>query len=94
MVTKKRIYDTTSGFRACNKKIIKLFNNDYPLEYPEPITNTKLLKMGFVVQEVPVNMNERKSGKSSIYSWKKIYYMVNVVFSIIMVGVRRYKDVN
>lgn len=90
----KRIYDATSGFRACNKKIIKMFNNDYPLEYPEPITNTKLLKMGYRVEEVPVSMNERENGRSSIHSWKNVYYMINVIFSIIIVGIRRYDDVN
>ena len=35
--TKKKIYDPTSGFRAANKKVIKIFANNYPLEYPEPV---------------------------------------------------------
>ena len=32
--TGKVIYDTTSGFRAANKKIIKKFAKNYPQEYP------------------------------------------------------------
>ena len=91
IVTGKRILDTTSGFRACNKKIIKDFSINYPLEYPEPITNTELLKKGFTINEIPVSMNERKGGKSSIKSLKNIYYMINVVLSIFVVGLRRYK---
>lgn len=82
--TKKRIYDTTSGFRAASKKIIKIFADDYPLEYPEPITNTTVLKKGFRVLEVPVLMHERENGVSSIGSWKSVYYMINVIFNILM----------
>ena len=84
LVTHKKIYDTTSGFRAVNKKVIKEFANEYPIEYPEPITTTELLKKGYKVDEVPVSMNERKNGKSSIHSWKNVYYMVNVILSIII----------
>lgn len=91
LVTGKKILDTTSGFRACNKKIIKEFNDFYPLEYPEPITTTELIKKGYKVTEIPVSMNEREGGKSSIRAWKNIYYMVNVFLSIIIVGLRRYK---
>lgn len=91
LVTNKKILDTTSGFRACNKKIIKEFASDYPTEYPEPVTTTELLKKGYKLQEVPVNMNERATGKSSIKTWKNVYYMINVCLSILMVGIRRYK---
>lgn len=91
LVTGKKILDTTSGFRACNKKIIKEFNDFYPLEYPEPITTTELIKKGYKVAEIPVSMNERDGGRSSIRAWKNIYYMVNVCLSIIIVGLRRYK---
>jgi len=37
-VTSKKIYDPTSGFRAADKEIIKLFACDYPIDYPEPDT--------------------------------------------------------
>lgn len=91
VVTSKKVLDTTSGFRACNKRIIEEFSLEYPIEYPEPVTTTELLKKGYRLKEVPVSMNERKAGKSSIKTWKKAYYMVNVYLSIIMVGIRRYK---
>lgn len=91
IVTNKKVYDTTSGFRACDAKIISEFANNYPIEYPEPITTTELLKKKFVIKEVPVSMNERESGESSIKTWKNVYYMVNVYLSIIMIAIRRYK---
>lgn len=86
-LTKKKIYDTTSGFRAINKDLIKLFAIDYPVEYPEPVSTTKILKTGYKVLEIPVSMNERKHGISSINQWKNIYYMVNVIISIIVIGI-------
>ena len=89
--THKKVFDTTSGFRACNKEIIKSFSISYPLEYPEPVTTTELLKKGYKLKEVPVSMNERIGGTSSIKAWKNIYYMVNVCLSILMVKIRRYK---
>lgn len=89
--TEKKVYDTTSGFRACNKKIIEDFSHSYPLEYPEPITTTELLKKGYVLKEVPVSMNERTGGTSSIKAWKNVYYMINVCLSILLVGMRRNK---
>lgn len=81
--TNKKICDTTSGFRACDKNIIKLFSSLYPTEYPEPISSVEVLQHNFKIEEVPVNMKERQGGKSSIKSWKKVYYMINVILSII-----------
>lgn len=82
--TKTKIYDTTSGFRAVDKNIIKEFSNDYPIEYPEPVSTTKLILKGYKVNEIEVKMNERKAGVSSINSWKNVYYMINVILSIVL----------
>ena len=90
LVTGRKVFDTTSGFRAINKDIIKEFASSYPIEYPEPITTTEVLKKKYKVSEVPVSMNEREDGKSSIHSWKNAYYMINVCLSILLVKIRRY----
>lgn len=82
--TRVRIYDTTSGFRASNKNAIAMFAIHYPLEYPEPISSVDVILSGMRIKEVPVSMNERLAGKSSINSWKNVYYMVNVVLSILL----------
>ena len=91
LFTGVKIYDTTSGFRAVNKEIISQFAHNYPTEYPEPVSTTELLKKGFRVEEVAVKMNERVGGVSSIRAWKNIYYMLNVILSIFIVSIRRYK---
>ena len=91
LITNKKIYDTTSGFRAINRLIIKDFAMSYPLEYPEPITTSELLRKNYIVKEIPVKMKERNAGVSSIKTWKNAYYMVNVVLSLIVVRIRRYR---
>ena len=88
--TKKKIYDTTSGFRACSKELIYDFSLSYPSEYPEPITTAEILKKGYVVKETPVEMMEREGGVSSIRAWKNIYYMLNVCLALLAVKIRRY----
>ena len=82
--TGEKVYDTTSGFRACNRKVIELFSAKYPQEYPEPISTVNVLKHKYVVSEVPVKMNAREAGTSSIKTWKSAYYMINVILSIIL----------
>lgn len=91
ILTRKRVKDVTSGYRAVNKKIIELFSKEYPQEYPEPITNYAILRSYYRVKEVGVNMHQRKNGNSSINSVKSIYYMFNVFVSILFFDFRMYR---
>lgn len=84
IMTKYKILDITSGFRAVNKKIIKLFVESYPEEYPEPVTDFILANQKYKIKEIAVSMNERKYGKSSIRKFKSIYYMINVILLFIL----------
>lgn len=86
--TRKKITDPTSGFRAANKNIIKLFALDYPTDYPEPESIVNAIKEGYNVEEVAVSMNERICGKSSINIFKSIHYMIKVSISIIIDSMR------
>lgn len=88
LLAHRRIFDTTSGFRAANRRVIAKFAENYPLEYPEPISDFELLKQGFRVKEIPVNMRKRSGGKSSIRTWRNGYYMLNVFLAILMVQIR------
>ena len=84
-----KIYDPTSGFRAVDRKGIKLFAEKYPIEYPEPSSSVDLLKSGLLIKEIPVKMHERKFGKSSISLSKSVYYMVSVCIAIMVAGLRK-----
>jgi glycosyltransferase involved in cell wall biosynthesis len=82
--TKTRIYDPTSGFRACNKKVIKLFAHDYLIDYAEPVSIVTVIKNNYKHSEIPVEMKERQTGRSSIRSLKTLYFMIKVSIAIII----------
>ena len=83
LLTKKTITDPTSGFRVCSKNAIFMFANGYPVDYPEPETVVQLLAKGRTVTEVPVKMNSREGGTSSITPMKSLYYMIKVSISMV-----------
>ncbi|MBP1971929.1 glycosyltransferase involved in cell wall biosynthesis [Cohnella thailandensis] len=89
LITKKNVTDPTSGFRACNKKVIDLFSKRYPTDYPEPESIMYLIRNGYRIQEVPVIMQERMEGNSSITSLKSVYYMMKVSLAILIDSLRR-----
>lgn len=92
--TKTTIKDATSGFRAADKNVIKIFAEEYPKDYPEPESIITLLKNRYIIKEVPVNMHERYDGKSSINAMKSLYYMFKVSLSIFIanLSIRRSEE--
>ena len=80
----KHIKDVTSGFRAVNRKFIRIYADDYPDDYPEPEAIVTALINGGKIQELPVEMRERLGGKSSIDFKKSVYYMIKVTLAIII----------
>ena len=92
ILTKRKVYDITSGYRAINTKILKIFAINYPQEYPEPITNYSLLKSGYRIKELGVKMYARENGESSIDFFKSIYYVFNVIMSILLFNFKNYGD--
>lgn len=82
--TGQKIKDVTSGFRAANKKTIELFVKDYAVDYPEPESLVACAVSGIRIKEVPVQMQERVGGVSSISAVKSIYYMIKVSIAIIL----------
>ena len=56
----------------------------FGVDYPEPESIVKVIKLGYKVSEIPVEMNERENGTSSIKFFDSIYYMMKVCFAIII----------
>lgn len=88
-MTGKKIYDTTSGFRAIDRNVIEYFAKNYPYDYPEPDTNMQMILKGMKVKEIPVEMHQRTTGKSSISPLKSVTYMLKVSLSLILTGIRK-----
>ena len=92
----RKVKDVTSGFRAVNRKFIKIFAMDYPADYPEPKAIVDAVMRRGRILEIPVKMHERQYGESSINLSKSIYYMIKVSLDILICrigyGIRREKN--
>src|ERR671931_1546225 len=87
-ITRRRITDPTSGFRMTNRRGIELFARDYPHDYPEVEAILMLHAHRLGIHEVPVRMNARGFGRSSIDYPRSAYYMAKVLLAL-MVGLFR-----
>jgi len=85
----ERITDSTSGFRAYNRRAIEVLSRVYPDDYPEPEAIYILKKKGLRIKEVLVEMETRAAGKSSITFWHSLYYMVKVCLAIFVLLLRK-----
>ena len=90
LIVRARVTDTTSGFRAVNRKAIELFASDYPHDYPEVEATVLLVRRGLRMMEVPVKMRVRETGSSSITTLRAGYYMIKVLLALFIGLFRRY----
>lgn len=88
MLIRRSIYDSTSGFRAFNRQTLKIVNDYYPDEYPEPESIVQFGLYKLRILEVPVTMRERQGGVSSINTGRAVYYMLKVTLGILFVYIR------
>lgn len=76
--------DPTSGFRAAGKKLIRIFSDYYPIDFPEPEAIKIAKRHGARVGEIPVRMRQRQEGHSSIRYFATFYYMIKVSLAILI----------
>ncbi|SFE01307.1 glycosyltransferase family 2 protein [Spirosoma endophyticum] len=84
----KTVHDSTSGFRAFNRRTIEIVNKYYPDEYPEPESIVQFGLHGLLIKEVPVRMRHREEGVSSINTSRAFYYMLKVSLAIVFMYFR------
>jgi glycosyltransferase involved in cell wall biosynthesis len=90
VLVRQRVTDTTSGFRASNRRAISLFAADYPHDYPEVEAMVLVFRHRLKLVEVPVHMRLRGAGESSITFWRSAYYMLKVLLALFVGLFRRY----
>jgi hypothetical protein len=88
-IIRQRITDPTSGFRMTNRRGIELFARDYPHDYPEVEAILMLHAHRLRIHEVPVRMNARGFGRSSIDYPRSAYYMAKVLLALFIGLFRR-----
>ena len=90
LIVRQRVTDTTSGYRAMNRRAIRVFAADYPHDYPEVEATVLVFRHRLRMVEVPVSMRTRGGGSSSITFTRSAYYMVKVLLALFVGLFRRF----
>ncbi|MBE0598465.1 MAG: glycosyltransferase family 2 protein [Desulfuromonadales bacterium] len=79
----QRITDSTSGFQAFNRQVIRYFTTEvFPCDYPDADMLLALHRAGYQIREVPARMYASATGKSMHRGWKPFYYLFKMLLSI------------
>jgi glycosyltransferase involved in cell wall biosynthesis len=84
LLTGRKVTDCTSGFRVASRRVIRAYAHWYPDDYPEPEVILLLLRAGFSIKEVPIHMEERTTGETSIPFTRGLFYVLKVGIALIL----------
>lgn len=89
--TNANLTDTTSGFRAFNRRTIEIFARDYPAEYLGDTIEALLIaaRAGCRVSQVPVHMRRRTVGAPSQSSLRSLIYLARAALAVVLSRARR-----
>jgi glycosyltransferase involved in cell wall biosynthesis len=81
-----RLTDTTSGFRASNKRAIELFAAEYPAEYLGDTVESLVIacRAGLRVRQVGVEMRPRAGGTPSHSPVKAAVFLGRALFALLI----------
>ena len=85
-ITKVKLTDVTSGFRASGPRAIKLFATSYPPEYLGDTIESLVIanRNGLSITEVPTTIRQRLTGTSSQSTIKALIYTVRAAFVLLL----------
>jgi glycosyltransferase involved in cell wall biosynthesis len=82
-IVRQPLSDTSSSFRAVNRRAMKLFAHEYPHGYLETVEATVMAsKYGLRLMEVPVLMRQRMFGRSSLTVALASFYAIKVFVAV------------
>jgi glycosyltransferase involved in cell wall biosynthesis len=92
LLSGRRISDTTTGFQAMNRKVLKLFVSDlFPCDYPDADVILLLSLFDLRIGEAPVTMYVNQYGKSMHRNPVRVlYYIFKMVMSLLLTKIRKY----
>jgi glycosyltransferase involved in cell wall biosynthesis len=90
----QRLSDVTSGFRAVNRRGIRLFSVHYPSEYLGDTVESLVIavRTGCRVTQVPVSMRVRSAGRASQTTGRSVLYLARALVALGLALVRRWPD--
>jgi glycosyltransferase involved in cell wall biosynthesis len=88
----QRLSDVTSGFRAVNRRGIRVFAEHYPSEYLGDTVESLVIavRTGCTVAEVPVSMRIRSTGRASQTTFRSMLYLARAVVALGLALCRRW----
>jgi glycosyltransferase involved in cell wall biosynthesis len=91
-IGRTKLTDTTSGFRAVNRRAIAVFAAHYPAEYLGDTVESLVIAMrsGCRVVQEPVEMRRRETGRASQSAFRSTVYLVRAVVALGLALVRRW----
>jgi glycosyltransferase involved in cell wall biosynthesis len=90
VIVRQPLTDTSSSFRALNRRALSLFAADYPHGFLETVEATVLAgKYHLRLMEVPVTMRERELGSSSLTIPRSLFYTAKVLLAVFVSLFRR-----
>ncbi len=87
-----RVCDTTSGFRAYARPVMRFCLEEFPHDFPDAPLLILLHRVGFRLVEVPVEMRERTAGRSFYTVGRSLYYPYKVSLASLVVCLRSRKS--
>ena len=86
--------DTTSGFRASDRRAIALFARHYPAEYLGDTVESLVIaaRSGLVVAQVPVEMRPRQGGTASHSPVRATLYLARALLALYVALARKPVD--
>lgn len=89
-ITKTKLTDTTSGFRASGPRAVQLFAEHYPTEYLGDTIEALVIasRAGLAVTQVPVAMRVRAGGVPSHHPFKAAAYLARAFLALFFALVR------
>ena len=93
LLCRVRVTDPTSGFRLYGPRAVRLFQQTYPYDYPEPESLAVARAFRLSIRETAVEMRPRQGGHSSIGGLRSAYYMTKVTLAITLVYARNRSSV-
>ena len=89
-VLRRRITDSSSSFRAVNRRALALFSVDYPHGFLETVEATVLAaRSGLRIVEVPAVVRERSEGTSTLTFARSLWYAAKVLVAVFVSMFRR-----
>jgi glycosyltransferase involved in cell wall biosynthesis len=85
LATRQRFTDTTSGMRAANRRVMKLFSEHYSPDFAEIESLQLAVREGLRVEEVPVQMLERVGGTSFLTPLRSAFFIFKGLI-VLLVG--------